>query len=187
MNKKKSLKGRAVAETRAFVFVVIYLTFLFGSFTVYRRLISSEFHVSYLHYGYPLLEALVLGKVLLVGRMFHLGERFRDRPRIIPVFWKTFCFSLLVMAFQILERIIEGWFRHKGLSTSFQELLAQGKAEILARVLMLYTALVPLFILVEISDVLGEGKLFALFFRRTKKPDFPVQSDSGSSAELHTV
>src|SRR5215469_15335708 len=128
MSEAKNLKDRAVAETKAFVFVVIYLAAFFGSFTLYRRLISSEYHVSYLHYGYAIIEALVLGKVILIGRMLHVGERFRDLPLIIPVLWKTFWFSVLVMAFSILEHVVEGWFHHQGLEATFHEILEQGKA-----------------------------------------------------------
>jgi hypothetical protein len=183
MTEAKSLKARAVAETKAFLFIAIYLALLFGSFTVYRRLILSEYHDSYLHYGYAIVEALVLGKVILIGRMLHVGERFRDLPLIVPVLWKTFSFSLLVIAFSVLERVVESLFHHRGLGAAFEEVAAQGKAEILARVLILFTALVPLFILVEIGEVLGEGKLFALFFRRRTKVDAAIHIDADSKAK----
>jgi hypothetical protein len=190
MSEAKSLKARTIEETKALVFISIYLALLFGSFTVYRRLVSSEYDVSYLHYGYPIIEALVLAKVILIGRMLHLGERyaalgraFGDLPLIIPALWKTFWFSLFVLAFSILEHVVDGWFHHHGLGASFHEILGQGKAEILARLLVLYTALVPLFILIELAEVLGEGKLFALFFRRRTKVDATVHAESESKAE----
>ena len=50
-----------------------------GSFAAYRRLILAESGVAYVHDGVALVEALVIAKVVLVGRIFGFSRRFEDR------------------------------------------------------------------------------------------------------------
>ena len=76
----KSLKERAVEELEAYWMITIYLWLFLGSFTVYRRLILDETGVAYLHYGIALVEAMIIAKVVLIGRVFGFSRRFEDRP-----------------------------------------------------------------------------------------------------------
>lgn len=126
----------------------------------------AEYGIGYLQYGYNFLEALVLSKVIVFGRYLRLGERFRDRPLIVPTLYKTLWFSLLLFASSILEHLLSGWLRGKTTSTIVEEALGLGLPEILARTLVKVLALLPIFVVWEIGRVLGEGKLFELFFTR---------------------
>ena len=51
----------------------------------------------YLHYGIALIEALVIAKVVLIGKLFGFTRRFDDRALIVPVVYKSVRFGLLVM------------------------------------------------------------------------------------------
>ena len=66
----KSLKERAGEEFKAYWLITVYLWVFLGSFTIYRRLILAETGVPYLHYGIALVEAMVIAKVVLIGRIF---------------------------------------------------------------------------------------------------------------------
>jgi hypothetical protein len=46
------------------------------------------------------------------------------------------------------------------------EIAAKAGADIAARVLVMFIAFVPMFAIWEIDNLLGEGKLFELFFER---------------------
>lgn len=69
--KKTGLRARLVSETKTFLLLFVYLAALFGAFTTYRLLLSAEYRIAYFRYGYALVEAMVLAKVIVVGRMLH--------------------------------------------------------------------------------------------------------------------
>src|SRR5215472_14661670 len=118
---KASLKERAIEEFRLFWIIALYLWVFLGSFIVYRRLILAETGVTYLHYGIALVEALIIAKVILIGKLFGFTRRFEDKPLIVPVLYKSILFGILVLLFGVAERLVEGWFRKQGLVGGLRE------------------------------------------------------------------
>ena len=163
--KKTGLKARLVEETKTYLFLFVYLAVLFVAFATYRMLLSAEYRVAYFRYGYALVEALVLAKVILLGRMLRVGERFGRAPLIVPTVYKTLCFSAFVLVFTILEHLLTGLLRGEDFQAVVAKILSRGIWEILAHVLVLFMALGPLFAIWETGRLLGEGRLFALFFK----------------------
>lgn len=162
--KARSLKERALEELKAYWLIALYLWLFLGCFTVYRRLILAESGVIYLNYGVALIEALVIAKVVLIGRVFGFTRRFDDRPLIVPVLYKSLMFALLVMLFGVVEHLVTGWFREQGLFGGLREIADTGAYEIGARALMLTVAFVPFFAFTEIGRVMGMERLRAMFF-----------------------
>ena len=155
-----------VVEMRKFAIVASFLFFFFGAFATYRRLILSEYQIDYFQYGYALIQALVLGKVVLIGEIFHLGDRFHGKPLIVPTLYKTFSFSILVFVFAVLEHFIKGLIHRENIAAIVGSLAAKDGADIMARILVMFIAFIPMFAISEIGNLLGEGKLFELFFER---------------------
>lgn len=162
----KSLKERALEEFKAYWVITFYLWLFLGSFTVYRRLILAETGVPYLHYGIALIEAMVIAKVVLIGRVFGFSRRFDHMPLIVPVIYKSLVFALLVLLFGVLEKTLDGLFHSEGLMGGLQKIVDVGPYEIGARTLMLTVAFVPFFAFSEIGRVLGGSELAALFFAK---------------------
>ena len=160
----RSLKERALEELKAYWVITLYLWLFLGSFTVYRRLILDETGVAYLHYGIALVEAMIIAKVVLIGRIFGFTRRFDRLPLIVPVIYKSLLFALLVLAFGVLEKTVEGLFHREGLLAGLQNVAEVGRYEIGARTLMLTVALVPFCAFSELGRVLGMGQLVGLFF-----------------------
>jgi hypothetical protein len=168
---KSGLKERAIEEFKLFSIIVLYLWVFLGSFTIYRRLIIAETGTAYLHYGIALIEALIIAKVILVGRMFGFSRRFEDRPLVAPVLHKSIVFGLLVMLFGVVERLVEGWVHKQGLWGGLREINELGAYELGARSLMLIVAFVPFFAFWEIGRVLGAQRLGAMFFSQREALD----------------
>lgn len=160
------LKERAIEELKLFWIIAFYLWVFLGSFLVYRRLIVAETGVTYLHYGMALIQALIVAKVILIGRMFGFTRRFEDKPLIVPVLYKSFLFGLLVMLFGLAEHLVEGWVHKEGLLGGLHDISDIGVHEIGARMLMLTVAFVPFFAFAELGRVLGTQKLSAMFFSK---------------------
>jgi len=162
----QSLKERAIEEFKIYWIITLYLAVFLGSFTVYRRLILKEFGVAYLNYGFALIEALIIAKVILIGRAFGLGKRFEHGPLFLSVLYKSILFGAFVFLFGILEHVVEGLFHKKDWVSILHGLTELGMYEVLARMIMLVVAFVPFFAFWEVGRVLGPGKLSALFFSK---------------------
>ncbi len=142
---------------------VLYLAVYFGAFTVYRRLILAGYEIEYLNYGFALIQALILAKVILVGDLF-LTKPFKNKPLAIPTLFRTVTFTIWVVIFSILEHTVRGLLRNEGLAGGANELLGKGKYELLANCLVVFFTFIPFFALRESNRVLGEGKIWNLFF-----------------------
>ena len=74
--KKGDLKKKIVHEMGEYLINVCYLTLVFAAFTQYRRLLLAAHDITYTHYGVAVIEALILGKVIMIGD----GGSPRPRP-----------------------------------------------------------------------------------------------------------
>ena len=161
-----ALKQKAVEELKKFWLIALYLSVFFMAFTFYRRLVLAEFGVTYLHYGVALVQALVIGKVVLIGRALGLGKRPNRGPLIVSIVITSIVFAVLVIVFGLVEHVVEGLFQDKTWLEIRHGLLESGVNELLSRVLMLVVAFVPFFSLVEIAEEIGWERLAAIFFSR---------------------
>ncbi len=171
--KKAALKEKLIHEMKEMLVIFLYLALFFCAFTTYRLLVMNEMGVSYFHYGFALIKALVLAKVILLGQYVRFTRLFDDRPLIVPTLYKVVVFSFFTLAFEILEHVIGGLLHGKDLLAALQEITSAGRDELLARTLVTLFAFVPFFAFGEIARVLGEGKLSELFLhnRPAKESD----------------
>jgi hypothetical protein len=169
-DKKTQLKEKAAEEFRLLLLITAYLAAFFVAFLTYRRLISREFGVSSFHYGYALIEALIIAKVILIGKAIGLGQKASRRTVAMSVLRSSIAYGALVGAFAVLEHVIEGLVHGKTLAASLETFLDQGVYEILGRTLVLFVAFIPFFALWELGHLAGDKKLFDLFFRKGAGP-----------------
>ena len=164
-DRKTQLKEKAAEEFRLLLLISAYLAAFFVAFLTYRRLISREFGVSSFRYGYALLEAFVIAKVILIGKAIGLDKRTTRGTLAFSVLRSSLAYGALVTAFAVLEHVIEGLVHGKTFVASLEAFANVGVYEIVGRVLVLFVAFIPFFALWEIDRTLGEKKLAALFFR----------------------
>lgn len=145
---------------------VLYLALFFGTFTMYRRLILAHHEIEYLNYGFALIQALVLGKVVLLGEWMHLGRLFQNRPLLLPTLVKAAVFTVFVAAFKIAEHTIGGLLHGAGPTAGFHDFIGKGRNELLASSLVVFFTFIPFFAFRELNRVLGKGKIRKLFFTK---------------------
>ena len=175
--KRAGWKSKAIREMIRYYMISMYLAIFFGLFTWYRRLILAEYQISYLHYGVSVIQALVLAKIIMVGRALDLGRRLRNHPLIVPTVYKAIVFSMFVGIFGVVESTIIGLLHGKGIEGGFEELMSAGRYELLARCMVMFVAFIPFFAFEELERVLGEGKLGKLFFRRRSAAESDLSTD----------
>jgi hypothetical protein len=144
---------------------VIYLALVFASFTVHQRLVLAAHDISYTNYWFALIEALILGKVIMIGGMLRLGRRFEDKPLIYPTIYKAVVFTIFVAVFKVVEYAIKGLVAGEGVAGGLAEFVEKGVDILLANSLVVFIALIPFFAMKELGQVFGQSKIGALFFR----------------------
>jgi len=166
---------RIVHEIGEYAMIVIYLTLVFAAFIQYRRLILAAHDITYTNYWIAVIEALILGKVIMIGALFRLGRGLEDKPLIVPTVYKTVLFSLLVAVFTVVEHTIKGLWMGEGLAAGVMNFLGKGFHELLAGSLVIFVALLPFFAIRELGRVIGTDKIRTLFFRN--RAGRPVEGD----------
>ena len=170
---KRSLKQKAVHETREFLIIALYLFVVFSLFVVYKGVILAEYHVEFALHGFALINALALGKVMLVAEDLHLADYFGDAPLIYPTLLKSFVFSVLLACFKIAEDAAVGKLHGKSFHDSIADLAGGTWQAILALTMLLFVLLIPFFGFTELRRVFGEDRLIKAFFRSRHALNLP--------------
>ena len=165
-----SLKEKAVEELKEFWITALYLAAFLTGFTFYRRMVLAEFGVTYLHYGISLIEALVIAKVVLIGKALGLGKAPTRAPLILSVVYKALFFAFLTILFGVLEHVIDGLIHKNDWATIARKLLSVGTHELFARMIVLLISFVPFFAFWEIGEAIGRQKLIEMFFAKREPP-----------------
>ena len=78
--KQSNLKKKIVHEISEYLINVCYLTLVFAAFIQYRRFLLAIYDITYTNYGVAVIEALILGKVIMIGSVFHLDRALNRSP-----------------------------------------------------------------------------------------------------------
>lgn len=168
-------RQRVIAELKKFAGVFVYLAVFFEAFALYSRLLLHAYNLEYFTYTAPLVSALILGKIILIGEATGLGRTFEEHwPLIVSTLYKAFVFGLLAAAFHVFEEAAKALLYHKPLAQAFEEFrTVPGAYNLAARALVLFCAFIPFFALRELQRV-GGLNVYNLFFRsRGRTPQVP--------------
>jgi hypothetical protein len=164
--KPEGVKQKVVHELRRLVAISLYLFGFFAVFRLYTRLVLEEYEIDYFRYGLTLLKSLALAKIILTGETFRLGETSRRWPLVALTAYFAVVFSLFALVFELLEHFVMGWIRGKSAAAVLAEIVDKGWPHLLAMTMVVFVAFLPFFAFRETGRVMGERRLFDLFFRR---------------------
>jgi hypothetical protein len=165
----RKLKEKASHEFRKFMAIFLYLWVVFALLSIHESIIRAQHGLDYRAHSFAVINAFVLAKVLLVGDHFRLGTRFKDRPLVYSVLYKSFVFSALLVGFHIVERMFVGAVSGKTFAQSFSAIGGGSLRVILSMGALSFVMLIPFFAFRELGRVIGDEELRALFYgRRTK-------------------
>jgi hypothetical protein len=160
-----AIKHKFFEATKEFVIIALYLWVIFGLFAAYRSVILAQQHIPPVEQGFALINALVLGKIMLIAKELHLGETKSDAPLIYPTLRKSALFSVVLALFKILEEAARGVYKGKSFQQSIADVGGGTWQGILCVAVLLFVLLIPFFAFTELQRVLGKDKLHQLFFR----------------------
>ena len=145
-----------------------YIAFFLVALIWYRRLILAQYNIQYTEYWFPLIEAAVLAKVIMIGDFLGLGRsrRLEHKPLILKTLYQTLGFSLWVGLFSLLEKTVRGLFHGNNLIGGVEEILHKGPNELLSWCIVAFVTFIPFFAFRELERVLGKERIRALFWRK---------------------
>jgi hypothetical protein len=160
---KKSLKERALSELEKYLVITAYLWLLFALFSLHKQLVQGH-GVSVWQQGFAIANALIFGKIILIGQALEVGKGLERRALVWVVLGKSLIFAILLLAFHVAEEAIRAWFKGQPLSDSFAD-FGGSLPGLVANAAIFFVALIPFFAFQEAARVLGGGVLWNLFFR----------------------
>ncbi len=167
---KRTVKQRAYEELKEFLAISLYLWVVFALFLLYRSVLLSEGHFPLMAHGFALINALALGKIVLIAQGLHFAEDMKGRPLIYPTLYKSAAFAVILGIFKVIEEAGIGWYHGKSFTQSIADLGGGTLEGILALVAILAVLLIPFFAFSELRGAFGEGTLRRLFFTSDKLP-----------------
>ena len=156
-------KEKAKEEFEELVAISIYLAFFLSAMTTYTILLLREHGGSSLSYAFGIINAVVVAKVILLGRMAHLGRGSEARPLYQTVLFKAFLYSLLVFVFHFLEEVIKRLIDHEPSGTVIRHI---DPNQMIGRMLLVFCTFIPLFAFLELRRILGGETFSGLFFKQ---------------------
>jgi hypothetical protein len=154
-------KEKIKHELREMLELSLYLAFFFCALAAYDMLLLRQYSVDYLTFGFALINALVITKVIMIGEYAKLGRRHENKPLLISAIWKAFVFGLLVYAFHIVEELIKRLIHGAPLDTTPREIHFE---QLAGRAILVFCIFIPLFAFRELRRVMGEDEFRSLLF-----------------------
>jgi hypothetical protein len=157
-----SFKQKAKREFIDYALVSTYLALFFCAIVTYTILLLRKYDVGNdaLNYTFAIINALIIGKVILIGEMLRLAKFTESRPLYQAVLLKSVLFGLLVFVFHLLEEFIKRLIHGEPSGTVLHNLNFD---DLIGRSIVIFCAFIPLFAFRELHRVLGEEKLRAIF------------------------
>ena len=112
-----------------------------------------------------------MAKVILIGEIAKLGKRSENKPLFVSTIHKAVMFTLLYLAFHVLEEGVRGVFHGQGFFRTLDAALLD-KKEVLIRGLVVFFAFIPFFAVREMRRVMGADNIRYLFFGGNRPEQF---------------
>lgn len=171
---KRKVKDKAITEVRRFAAIVLYLWVLLNLLEIHRLAVLREVHQASVHgyrFGLAVINALVLGKVILIAEDLHFGDRFSQKRMVSSALFKSAVFAVLLVCFDVLEEVIVGVIHGKSVAASVPQMGGGGLEGKVIMGVIAFVVLIPFFLFTEMQRVVGKNELHSLMFRDRSKAD----------------
>lgn len=164
-----TLQKAGDALKREFVvwaWISAYLFVLFSAILLYGWAKAGSDGRAFAEIGFAAVQAVVLGKFVLFGKIFGLGKMPQEEPLIIRVLRRTAGVLLVVAACVVGEEMVMSVIRGGKAVDGLNEILSRGAADIGITMLLMFLILLPLAVLLEFSRHIPPAEIRQLLFGR---------------------
>jgi hypothetical protein len=171
---KRKAKERAATELKKVIAIAFYLWVVLSLLEIHRFVVLREVSQTSLpgyRIGFAAINALILGKVIVIGQTLHVGEQLNEKSVVYSASFKSALFALLLVCFNIAEEVIVGVIHGKSIVASIPQMGGGGLEGKLLVGVMAFVLLIPFFLFTEVQRVLGRDKLHSLIIQKRSKAD----------------
>ena len=166
VGKSESLGERVRTEVREFAILGTYLYVCFTALAFFKAAILHAEGIDFAPWIFAAIKAAISAKFMLIGRALHIGEGLKKYPLIIPTFYKSFAFVILVSVLTILEEILMGYLHGRSIMDAMADIGGGTRDQRIATSFILLLIFVPYFAFRSLGDVIGDKVLLRLYFER---------------------
>src|SRR5580704_5210900 len=141
----KSVGQRITDELKEFLVLAAYLYVCFTALAYLKAAILQAHGIAFAPFAFAVVKALICAKFVLIGRAFHLGERFKALPLIWPTLHRSFTFLVLLIILNVLEEIVVGYIHHRGVADSLADFGGGTLDQLVATSVVVLLILIPFF------------------------------------------
>ncbi len=167
--KKESLRSRALHELKDYAIITLYLWVLFVLFSLYKRELLRENGISVWNESFAIVNALIFGKVILIGQALDVGKSLREQALVLVVVGRSLMFAVILILFHIAEEAIRAWFEGLPPATAINDFGGGTFRGLMTYAAIIFIALIPFFAIQEVARVVGGDALWSLFFTSGRK------------------
>lgn len=153
-------------ELLIWFWISAYLFVLFSAILLYGWAKSGTEGRALAEIGFAAVQAVVLGKFVLFGKIFGLGKLPREEALITRVLRRTAGVLLVVAACIAGEEMVMSVIRGGSAMEGLTEILGRGAADLGISMLLMFLILLPLAVLMEFSRHIPPAEIRALLFGR---------------------
>jgi hypothetical protein len=153
-------------ELIVWAWISAYLFVLFSAILLYGWAKAGTEGRALAEIGFAALQAVVLGKFVLFGKIFGLGRMPREEALIIRVLRRTAGVLLVVAGCVVGEEMLMAVVRGGSPLDGLNEILGRGAADLGISMLLMFLILLPLAVLLEFSRHIPPAEIRALLFGR---------------------
>jgi len=135
-----------------------------------KRLLLADYLIQFSGFMLATTSALIVGKTVLVANKISFLQRFDHAPLVQPILFKTVIYTALVGVVRLLEALIHYLVQGGSLGGGgfLHEILGGFRWDHFIAVQMWMFVLFLIYVTAsELNDLLGQGELFRIFFRRS--------------------
>jgi hypothetical protein len=165
---KKSWKQKLFHEFTEYLVNFIYMAIIFSSVILYRRLVLAQHGIIVEDYFIGVVKAFIIAKVVMIGAFMGISHKFEHYPLVIPILYKAFLFTIMVMLFDIVEEFIRGLLHNQDFLKAINELQSYINVVWLGASLLIFFIFIPFFAVKELIRVFGVKNVKALLFETIK-------------------
>ena len=166
---KPTLKQRAKEEAIRFLIMFLYLWVFLGILSLYERVLMRQAGVNFTSQTLAVVNALVLGKVMLVVEDLRPARWMPPEPLLNPSLFEAAVLAAVFIVFHELEEGILGLLHGDSLAASLPAVGGGGVIGVVLVAIILFVVLIPYILFRNIGRAIGFARMKALVLGPTAK------------------
>jgi len=159
---KQKLKERARHELRSYVVITVYIWVILSLLRLHETLLADSYHVGVQAHGLAIVNALILGKVVLIAEALRVGDWTAQRAPAFAILIKSVFFALAIVLFHATEHLVSELWHGAALNADLLVVDAANARRALIMAAIMTIALMPYFLIKEIERRTGETDLLLM-------------------------